>query len=489
MLDARTHEFISGLVHELAKLPTETEWLEFKRNNDDPEELGRNVSALANSAALHGKASSFVVWGVDDATHAVVGTSFQPSLAKVGNENLENWLLRNLNPKVSLAFGSADIDGRRVVVLEVGAAFRYAVRFRDQGYVRVGSYTQPLKSQQEKERLLWKALDRTPWETGVAASRVSTDVALELLDTQSFFDLQGRSSPRNQEAILSVLEADRLVARSEAGGWDITNFGAILFARRLDDFTGLQRKAVRVIQYKGTARTETLKEQVGIKGYATGFTGLLEYLAALVPVNEIIGQALRRTVPMFPELAIREIVANALIHQEFAVSGAGPMVELFADRLEVSNPGTPLIEPVRFLDSAPQSRNEKLASLMRRLGVCEERGSGVDKVVAQVELFQLPAPVFEANAGSTRAILFSHRQLTKMEAADRIRATYQHACLRWVSREYVTNTTIRERFAIEPRNIATASRLLREAVEAGVIAPHDRDAPPRYMKYVPFWAA
>jgi hypothetical protein len=130
-----------------------------------------------------------------------------------------------------------------------------------------------------------------------------------------------------------------------------------------------------------------------------------------------------------------------------------------------------------------------LASLMRRFGVCEERGSGVDKVVFQTELYQLPAPIFEIAGDNTRAVLLSHRSLTKMDRDDRIRACYLHACLKYVNREYLTNSSVRERFGIDPRNIALASRLIREAVTAGEILPYDPGAAPKMMKYVPWWAA
>ena len=91
--------------------------------------------------------------------------------------------------------------------------------------------------------------------------------------------------------------------------------------------------------------------------------------------------ARKLAVPVYPELAIRELVANALIHQDLSITGSGPMVEIFDDRIEITNPGVPLVETSRMLDSPPRSRNEGLASLMRRMGSCEERGSGVDKVV------------------------------------------------------------------------------------------------------------
>jgi ATP-dependent DNA helicase RecG len=170
--------------------------------------------------------------------------------------------------------------------------------------------------------------------------------------------------------------------------------GAVLFARRLSAFDGLERKTVRVIVYKGTSRVESIREQIGTRGYAVGFQGLIGYINTLLPANEEIREALRRQVPIYPEIAIRELVANALIHQEFTIDVTGPMIEIFQDRIEITTPGIPLIDTQRFIDAPPQSRNDSLAALMRRVGICEERGSGIDKVIAHVELYQLPPPDF-----------------------------------------------------------------------------------------------
>ena len=164
------------------------------------------------------------------------------------------------------------------------------------------------------------------------------------------------------------------------------------------------------------------------------------------------------------------------------------MIEIFDTRLEITNPGVALVEPERFLDTPPRSRNEVLAAMMRRFYICEERGSGIDKVVDRIEFYQLPAPVFEIAGQNTRVVLFAHRPLARMERDDRIRACYQHACLRYVTRDTMTNATVRQRFGIEDRNIAQASRLIREAVDAEQILPYDANAAPRHMRYIPWWA-
>ncbi|MBA4158421.1 MAG: putative DNA binding domain-containing protein [Gemmatimonadetes bacterium] len=488
MSSDRSANDLASLLHELCALPRETEWVEFKVNEAKPQEIGEYISALANAAALAGKAFAYLVWGVRDEDHTVVGTRFDPHAARVGNEELESWLLRLLEPRIAFRFYTVAVGGQPVVLLEITRTAHHPVRFSGQEFIRVGTYKKKLKDFPEKERALWRIFDRAPFEDGIATERATGDDVLRLLDYPAYFDLLERPLPANRDGILAALADDRLIRRSDAGGWDITHLGAILFAKRLDAFHTLRRKAVRVIQYRGNGRTETLKEQIGGRGYAGGFAGLISYIDGLLPANEVIGQALRRSVPMFPELALRELVANALIHQDFFVTGAGPMVEIFDDRIEITNPGEPLVDTQRFVDAPPRSRSEALASLMRRFRICEERGSGIDKVVSQVELFQLPAPLFENPEGFTRAVLFAHKPLSAMDKADRVRACYLHACLRYVTRQPMTNASLRARFGIADRNIATASRLLAEAVVAGLIAVADPEAGTRIRSYLPFWA-
>ncbi|HEX4309500.1 MAG TPA: RNA-binding domain-containing protein [Acidobacteriaceae bacterium] len=484
----RHEDYLASLLREVCKYPSETEWVEFKENDKDPHQVGEYISALSNSAALEGKASGYLIWGVRDSDHRIVGTSFDPRAEKVGNEELENWLLRNLSPKIHFRFYHLAVEGCAVVVLEIERTKREPVQFKQQEFIRVGSYKKRLKDFPEKERELWRIFDTVPFESTIAADHMTAAEVLNLLDFSAYFELLSLPVPGSAGAILAALESDSLIGADGAGRWEITNLGAILFAKRLDAFGSLKRKAVRVIQYRGNNKFQTVKEQIGAKGYGGGFEGLIGYVNALLPSNEIIRQALREEAPMYPELAVRELVANALIHQDLSITGAGPVIEIFEDRIELTNPGEPLVSAERFLDCPPRSRNEALASLMRRIGVCEERGSGWDKIVFQTELHQLPAPLAEVVEGNTRVVLFAHKPLKKMDEEDRVRALYLHACLRYVNREQMTNKTVRERLGIQPQNTAYASRLIKEALRAGVIVAYDSEAAPKMMRYVPFWA-
>ncbi len=484
----RSREYISGLIHELCGLPSETEWVEFKHNNDKPEDVGEYISALSNSAALLGKVNAYMVWGIDAHSHEKLGTGFHPSTRKIGNEELENWLLKLLAPKILFRFFEITIEGKPIVLLEIRAATRNPVQFKGTEFIRVGSYNKKLKDFPEKERELWRVFDAIPFEREIAAENIPTEDVLRLLDYPSYFELLKLPLPESRDGILAGLQDDELIAPGRNGKWNISNLGAVLFAKKLSEFRFVKRKAMRVILYKGESRVSTIREQEGGKGYASGFGGLVDFILGMLPENEVIGRALRSKVPMFPELAVRELVANAIIHQDFHATGTGPMIEIFDNRMEVTNPGLPLVKTERFLDSPPKSRNEMLASFMRRIGVCEERGSGIDKVVFQTEMYQLPAPSFLTTEEHTIAVLFAHRELKEMYKEDRIRACYLHACLRYVQRDFMTNTTLRERFGIEPKNKAMASRIIKEAIQAKAIRLYDDSVGSRANRYQPWWA-
>ena len=358
----------------------------------------------------------------------------------------------------------------------------------DTKWIRVGSTTHPLGDYGAKEAELWRQFDRRPFESLVAQADCSEDEIVRLLDYPSYFERLALPLPADRRGIIAKLEEDRLVIHNDAGYFDITNLGAILYARRLSDFPSLARKAVRVVVYKDKTRIVTQREQEGTRGYAAGFAGLMEWIDGQLPRNEVIGQALRQAVPLFPELAVRELVANALIHQDFSIGGTGPMIEIFEGRIEITNPGSPLIDVQRLLDHAPRSRNEALARLMRRVGICEERGTGVDKVVSETEYHQLPPPIWERQDGAFRVTLFAPKALRDMDKHEKIHACYLHACLRYVNREPVTNTSLRDRFGVETGNAAIVSRIIRDAIEAGMIKPFEEGQAKKAARYLPWWA-
>ncbi len=487
-MDWTNPDDLRGLVHRLRGLSSENEWVEFKIGNADPGEIGEYISCLANSAALAGQDTGYLIWGISDLDHSVEGTTFNPDRAKKGGEDLRHWLLRLLSPQVDFSFHEVDIDGTPIVILRVDAAMKLPVKFKNLEYIRIGSYKKQLSGHPDHQRRLWKVLETYSFEDRAAAGDLEVEHIVQLLDYPAYFSLQKSPLPESRSAVIEALEGAGLVRHDVENQWQITNGGALLYAKDLSDFPKLARKAPRVIHYEGTARIKTKKEQVGQRGYAAGFQGLISYIADQLPNSEVIQDGLRMDELQFPSLAIRELVANALIHQDLTITGAGPMIEIFDDRLEITNPGLPLVEPLRFIDMAPRSRNEFMGAAMRQVGVAEERGSGWDKIAFEIEFHQLPPAKVEVKDEQTRVTLFAPKQLTKMDKPERVSAVYQHACLRYVSNQPTNNASVRERFGISERNKAAASRLIKEAIDEGLIATYDPSAGPRSIRYVPYWA-
>ena len=321
-----------------------------------------------------------------------------------------------------------------------------------------------------------------PSRAGLDAQQV-----VELLDTQSFFELIKLPYPTERAGVIDRLVRERLV--DEAGDfYTIRRLGALLLARRLDDFPDVSRKAPRVVVYSGASKLETRLDQTGIRGYAVGFQSLVHFVMAQLPQNEVFEDALRKEVKLVSDVVIRELVANALIHQDFAVPGASVMIEIYVNRVEISNPGEPLVPVERFIDGY-QSRNERLADLMRRMGVCEEKSSGIDRVVREAEVYQLPAPDFRSGFQRTSVILYGPRPFDSMDRNDRVRACYQHCALKWVMSERMTNQSLRDRFHLSEDKVANASQVIAATIEARLIkADESVGGSRKFARYLPFWA-
>lgn len=482
----QTIELIN-LINTLTGLSQETEWVEFKHNFHSPDEIGELLSALSNSACLWNKPYGYLVFGVDDTTHEVVGTTFKAKSHKKGNEELEMWLSLRLSPKIDFEVYEFDYtEGKHISMYRIPAATSIPVEFTNTSYIRIGSLTKKLSMFKNKEAKIWNMGREKSLSKIIVKDNLSMQDVVSLLSFESYFQLMHLPMPTTQQAIIDRFLTEKLVAMTETG-LAITALGAILLAKDLSDFGNLKRKSVRVIVYKGNNKLETEREQVFSKGYALSFESITDWIKGQLPAKEVIGQVLRKTVTMYPDITVREIFANMIIHQDFSVLGF-PMVEIYNDRIEISNPGLPLISTDRFIDEYV-SRNESLADIMRRMGFCEEKGSGMDKAVYYSELYKLPPMRLSVSENRTSVTLFSYRPLSEISKQERMAACYQHACIRYVSGEPMTNQSLRERLGVEQKNYPMVSRILKDGIEGCLIKeadPENRNR--RYVKYVPYWA-
>lgn len=481
-------ENLDKLINELRGYKNETPWLEFKHNNYDPEMIGQDICALANGAALHEKNYAYMLWGINDESHDIVGTDYNLQNLKKGNQELENWLRSLLSKNADFSFNTVQMSEGMVGVLIIHKAINQPISFQKTEFVRIGSYTKKLNDYPAVQAQLWDKLRNERFEERLALTELTLSKALSLLDYSNYFDILNIPQPSSEDGISHYMLEEGCIVRQDNGLYAITNLGAISLGRRIGEFDRLSRKAIRVVQYEGNSRLKMLKEDTGTNGYVVGFENLVKYIEALLPTEEVINGALREKCSAYPILAIREAVANALIHQDFSITGTSPVVEIFSNRIEITNPGTPLVDIQRIVDNPPKSRNEKLAALMRRLRMCEELGTGWDKIVISCELQQLPAPRIELFEDSTRVTLFTGKNFSSLSMEDKLWACYLHACIKQVQGEQLTNSSLRNRFGLKESSSGSVSRLIKESVSIGTIKPLDPTTAPRYMKYIPWWA-
>jgi ATP-dependent DNA helicase RecG len=455
--------------------PTETQNLEFKeaKTSYDREKLARYCVALANEGG------GILVLGIaDQPPRPVVGSAAFPNLVATADE---------LFVKIGFRVDVEEVmhpDGRVVVFHVPSRPKGTAYHLEGQYLMRSGESLRPMSEDRLRAIFAEGAPD---WLEEPALVELDGQAVVELLDTQTFFELMNLPYPSDREGVLDRLSAERLIDKVD-GSWSIRRIGGLLLARKLDSFPDLSRKAARVVVYSGVGKTETRLDQSGARGYAVGFQGLVDFVMAQLPQNEVIENALRRQVKLLPMESVRELIANALIHQDLTMQGAGPMIEIYANRLEISNPGEPIVPVERFIDGY-QSRNERLADFMRRMSICEEKSSGIDRVVAQAEIYQLPAPEFRAAHNRTMVIVHGPRPFSDMDRNDRIRACYQHCVLRYVMSERMTNQSLRERFGLTEGQSATASQIINATIEAGLIKSDEAvGGSKKYARYLPGWA-
>ncbi|MCR5776680.1 MAG: putative DNA binding domain-containing protein [Lachnospiraceae bacterium] len=480
------HSDFKRLIDSLLGKNKETEWLEFKENFHSPDEIGQRISALSNSAYLCNMPYAYMVFGVNDNSLKVVGTNFFATRKKVGNEELESWLSTRLNPRIEFEIiDDFNYENKHLCVFKIPAASNRPVSFQHEKYVRIGSTTRKLRDYPSKEAKIWKGAQKEIEKIAVKENLTATQV-FSLLSVETYFDMMNLPLPSDSDGIIDRMLKEKIVI-NDVTGYKITELGALLFAKRLSDFDSLRRKMVRVVVYKAKSKLEIVREQTFDSGYAICFKNLVSWINSQLPSNEEIGQAIRSKVTMYPEIAIREIVANMLVHQDLSEKGF-PMVEIYSDRIDISNPGQPIISVDRFIDEY-NSRNYSLADLMRRLGICEELGSGLDKTIAAVEIFQLPPLRFNVQESRTTVTLFSYRKYSELDKQERIYACYQHACLKYVTNEKMTNQTLRDRLGIDKQNYPMASRIIKDTIAEGLIKDDKADNKSRNNKgYIPFWA-
>jgi ATP-dependent DNA helicase RecG len=464
----------------------ESEFIEFKGNNHHADNIGELVSALANGAVLEKKDEAYLVFGVDDERN-VIGTGFKPETKRAGSMPFKNWLATNLGNSDALSYFNVEHPNGHVVIIGIPRAKVYPVKFNGIEYIRVGESKKKLTEHPEIARRLWEEILRVSFEDGNASDLLNEDQVFDLLDFRPYYSLREVDYPGQRSTVIGHMVNAGVLVR-KLGKFYITNLGALLFAKDMSSFDSLLNRGVRLIKYRGNDKTSVDRSADGHRGYAIGVNQLIDSAMLLLPSEEYLDGTTRKTRQVFPRAAIRELTSNMLMHQDFSITGYAPRIEIYSDRIEFTNPGSPVIEVSRFLDSN-RSRNPKLASLMRQMKLCEERGMGIDIVEDSCAQKYLPSASINNSDGFTRVTIFDHKTLRQFSAADRINLVYMHCCLQHVKGLSTTNETLRSRFGDGVLSSTVASRWINEAVEAGVIKAYDPESSSRrHASYIPVWA-
>lgn len=465
----------------LTPIPRELNELDWKRDiSSDGKRLAEHVCAFCNT-----RGGGIFAFGVNnDATFsALTRETIEYIVTKMANV-----ARHNLSVPVTIDHDVQTYQGHEVLFIYVPEHPERPVFIRGKehsvAFHRVAGHTEQMTDRQI--RMMMASSLGTPFEKRITKAGLSAEEVLQLIHYQRFFELQSKKCPEDTASILARL-CDFGACEQQNELWGITNMGALLFARDLSQFEDLHHRAVIVRHYKGKNNRELIDETQGKLGYAVGFSGLINYIADKISAEVI--DVHREKIYQYPIVAIREFVANALVHQDFDIQGIPLTVEIFSNKIIITNPGASLNEVRRLIDLPPYSRNEYLAGKLLLLNICERRGSGIDRAIAAVEDMHLPAPGINSEEHYTRVTLYPYKSVKEMTKEEKIEACYQHACLLNEDGERLNNKAVRERFRLSKNQTDIASRIIADTVEAGLLKAYDDGSTSKkYATYVPFYA-
>ena len=355
---------VRQIVLDLCALKDEQEWFEFKENWFQPEALGEYVSALSNAAAFHYKKYAFFIWGVNDKSHEIVGTTFN-QYCDHNQEPYQKFLARNLSPSINFSFEEVEISQKRVVVMIIPAATEIPIAYREKRYLRIGSSKCNIKDYPKREIELFKILDgRTETIETIAAK-------YQELTFQKLFGYYGsKGIVLNEKTFIK-----NLGLKNEEGQFNI-------LAQLLSDDSHFP---LRVSIFDGETKGSSLfsVREFGNNCLLYSLDELLRYgdVLNLIQTDESDRVVERKEVPLFDNKAFREAIINAVLHNKW-ISGNEPMISVFSDRIEILSRGT--LAPAQTMEgfylgeSIPV--NEKLSEIFLQLHISEKSGRGVPKI-------------------------------------------------------------------------------------------------------------
>ena len=388
-------EDFERLLIELTALPKETEWIEFKVDHYDPQEIGEYISALSNSACLHNKVKGYLIFGIEDGTHNVRGTHFKPKQKKVGNEELESWLAMLLNPRIDFVIYEFQYSGKPIILFEIDAANNTPIKFQGAAYIRVGSYKKKLSDHSEKERKIWKKQIESDWSAHICEGATVND--LDEGAIQKARIEYKKKNPHLANEVDSWEDTTFLNKAKVAIKGKITRTAIILLGK--DESTHFLSQSIAQM-------TWILKNEHNIeKDYAHFGPPFLLNIEKLfgkirnlkyryLPDNTLFPTE----IDQYDSWVIREALHNCIAHQDYELRGRITVVE-YPDELIFTNMGSFIpasVEEVIKLDAPlTQYRNDHLVRAMLNLNMIETIGGGIKKMFQKQWQRFFPLPSYD----------------------------------------------------------------------------------------------
>jgi len=352
------------IVEELRKYDSEREWFEFKENWFKADELGEYISALSNSAAIAGKKFAYFVWGINDQSHEIVGTSFNCN-QDVNHEPLKHYLARQFSPDINFAFEELIIEGKKIVLLTIPAAKSVPTSYARERYIRIGSSKENLRKYPEKEAFLFEVLRH-----GFPTIENTPSDYQELTFEKLLIYYGAKGLKLNEDTFKKNLSF-----YTEDGKYNI-------LAQLLSDNSHIP---IRVAIFSGTTKADNMYSvrEFGNQCLLYSLDEVLRYgdVLNIIQADERNRVVERKDVPLFENDAFREAIINAFVHNKW-VGGNEPMITIFSDRIEILSRGTLAPEQTMegFFAGESVPVNKKLSEILLQLHISEKTGRGVPKI-------------------------------------------------------------------------------------------------------------
>ena len=471
---------VKALEDSLFPVPQELNIIDWKcALSDNSEKLAHHLCAFSNTHE-----GGFLVYGVDNDAQFVELSKDDIELIV---SRLGSIAKNNLAWSIQLEHAVIDYKGHALLFIRIPEQTNKPIYMRGkdiyEAYIRSVGHSVKMSREQVHEMI---ALSHgISFEDRVAMNGLQMEDVERLLDWEKLFEKLDKKVPSERQLVMKQMQEYGLIVENNER-YDIMNLGAILFARKLKDFPTLSGKEIIVRKYQGTNNRVLSMEYHCQSGYAVGFDDLIAFVSQNTSKEQI--EVKREAVPTYPVVAIRELTANMMVHQDFAIKGMPLTIEIFENRLTFTNPGSSLNDVNRLIDLPPHSRNEAMAQMMLLLDMCERRGSGYDRATDAIAQMKLPAYKAQSGDDYTRVTLFPKKKVSEMTRDERIAVCYQHACLLYEDGLSINNQSVRERFNLNKNQSVTASRILADTFEKGLIKMENPEMESkRYTAYIPYY--